>query len=1193
MGSTLTALAWNGSTGGILALDVAGSLNLNSATVSVSGLGFRGAAGRRLTGGTGGGNDFAVASTNNFHAVKGEGIAGTPRYVYNSATDTVVDNGAEGYPGGDHAKGAPGNAGGGGTDGNPAANDQNSGGGGGGNGGAGGLGGNTWNTNLARGGFGGATFAQAANTRFVMGGGGGGGTRNNDTATAAASGGAGGGAVFIRAGQLTGSGTINSNGADAYNNTVQDAAGGGGAGGSVLIWALAGSLTNLTINSKGGRGGDAWHSQPPGTNPGERHGPGGGGGGGFVRTSSAVNAASSATGGAAGQTTTALDNYGATAGANGTVTTGFTSTTIPGAKSGAECAATTAVTMDSFDALNYDKGVLLEWTTGFEVDNLGFNVYREEDGVRTQLNQGLLAGSALLVGPGVNLNSGRSYYWLDPGIKPSQFVQYWIEDVDLNGQTTLHGPVTPHGSEGSLPEFVQAQSLSEQNNHGVPSAQREVWAQAPASDASFQSRFSTMSLSSSVKTTGVQSGKNLGSQWAIAAKPGVKLSVNKDGWYRVMQPDLASAGLNVFADPKFLQLFVDGNEVPIRVNGSTHGRLEPQDSIEFYGTALDTASTDLHVYYLISGSQPGRRISTFSGQSGIASGSTSFLSTVELRERFTYYVALTNGDKENWFGAVVTSTPVIKTLKVTHLATDVSGGADQTALDVVLQGVSSNVGAPVAHLVGVSLNGMQLGNMSFSGRANYSVRFSVPSGLLHEGDNTVTVQSLNGGADVCAIDYIRLTYNHLYTADSNGLRYTASGGESIKIGGFSSNDVRLVDVTDPNDPREIAGAVTPDASGYSFTAAAHDAGSRLLYAFTGGGVPQPAKTAANQPSSWNQAGPGADIVVISNQLFTKSLQPLVDMRTKQRYAVKVVDVEDVYDEFSYGAKSPQAIKDFLSRTRAVWRKVPRYVLLVGDATTDGRNYLGLGNVDFVPTKMVASTFLEAASDDWFADFDDSGLAAMAVGRLPVRTAEDADTVVAKIVRVEQSGTRLDSLLVADRNDGFDFEGTEKAVKDLMPSAWPVQEVLRSQTDDASAKAQIIAGISQGKRIVNYNGHGSNTFWRGNLLTSADTASLTNLTSPSLVVSMTCMTSLFADPFTDSLGEALMKARNGGAFAVWGSSGLREPLSQAVANQELFRQLLGSGGTTIGDAIRKAKASVADMDLRRTWILFGDPVSRLQ
>ena len=65
---------------------------------------------------------------------------------------------------------------------------------------------------------------------------------------------------------------------------------------------------------------------------------------------------------------------------------------------------------------------------------------------------------------------------------------------------------------------------------------------------------------------------------------------------------------------------------------------------------------------------------------------------------------------------------------------------------------------------------------------------------------------------------------------------------------------------------------------------------------------------------------------------------------------------------------------------------PRFALLVGGASADARNFLGLGELDFVPTKLVDTVFLETASDDWFVDADGDGLPAIAVGRLPVRTA---------------------------------------------------------------------------------------------------------------------------------------------------------------------------------------------------------------
>jgi uncharacterized repeat protein (TIGR01451 family) len=336
--SGLTATPWNGRAGGVLVFDVAGPMNLGGATVSVDGLGFRGGAGRQLSGAGGNNTDYRTVSTVDNSASKGEGLAGTPRYTFDSATSTLVDNINEGYPRGSYARGAPGNAGGGGTDGSTTDNSQNSGGGGGGNGGLGGQGGNTWNSNLAVGGFGGATFSNTAN-RLVMGGGGGAGTTNNGTGSLAAglssSGGTGGGIVMVRAGSVSGTGTISANGANGLT-PLNDGGGGAGAGGSVLVVAASGSLTGLSVRARGGRGGDAWPTMAPGGTPGERHGPGGGGGGGFVALSSAAGSLD-VSGGANGITTTANDAYNATVGSTGLSVTTATLDQTPGIDPGTEC----------------------------------------------------------------------------------------------------------------------------------------------------------------------------------------------------------------------------------------------------------------------------------------------------------------------------------------------------------------------------------------------------------------------------------------------------------------------------------------------------------------------------------------------------------------------------------------------------------------------------------------------------------------------------------------------------------------------------------------------------------------------------------------------------------------------------------------------------------------------------------------
>jgi uncharacterized repeat protein (TIGR01451 family) len=320
--SGLTAAGWNGSTGGVLALDVSGALDL-AGTVSVDGLGFRGGAGLLRVGGVGlSAADTAVSATAGADGNKAEGIGGTP-------LGTTAGNG---YPGGDAARGAPGNAGGGGTDAKPSVNSENSGGGGGGNGGTGGDGGNSWNSDQPTGGWGGVGLP-ASGARVFLGGGGGAATANNFPAPAAA-GASGGGIVLVRAGSVTGSGTITAGGADAYQNTPNDGGGGGGAGGAIVVTSASGTLSGATLRANGGMGGDAWHSQPPGAGNISAHGPGGGGGGGWVLTSGAAGS-TSVSGGVNGTTTSADLVYGSTPGTPGHVAA---SGGIPGVAASAECA---------------------------------------------------------------------------------------------------------------------------------------------------------------------------------------------------------------------------------------------------------------------------------------------------------------------------------------------------------------------------------------------------------------------------------------------------------------------------------------------------------------------------------------------------------------------------------------------------------------------------------------------------------------------------------------------------------------------------------------------------------------------------------------------------------------------------------------------------------------------------------------
>ena len=159
----------------------------------------------------------------------------------------------------------------------------------------------------------------------------------------------------------------------------------------------------------------------------------------------------------------------------------------------------------------------------------------------------------------------------------------------------------------------------------------------------------------------------------------------------------------------------------------------------------------------------------------------------------------------------------------------------------------------------------------------------------------------------------------------------------------------------------------------------------------------------------------------------------------------------------------------------------------------------------------------------------------------------------------------------------------------------VQRVYRNlQPSDAVARTNIINAINSGVALVNYSGHGNVDVWTGApIFSSSDALALTNGNKLPLVIVMDCLNGFFISPNLDCLSESLLKAPNGGAVAGFSSSGLTIPIGQHEMGQKLFQLLYSGPPMALGDATRQAKLATIDLDVRRTWILFGDPTMKIR
>jgi hypothetical protein len=838
--------------------------------------------------------------------------------------------------------------------------------------------------------------------------------------------------------------------------------------------------------------------------------------------------------------------------------------------------------------LSADGAAVIAWQTSLEIDNLGFRLYREEaSGERVLITPAIVGGSALFSGA-TPLTAGRSYRWLDR--EGSRAKCYWLEDIDLAGVSTVHGPIAVTASDELAPVggprllaavegAANSQTLARLGSSGRRDATRVVFTTASAAPG------------------------DLSKQWELAGAPAaVRIVVDRAGWYRVTRDRLVAAGFDPGNNLRQLRLFAQGRQQPIHIGSiprssrerPTQGRREGYggDFFEFYGQPLDTPSSGTMTYWLVrQPSEPAKTVDTAPALDG-AIGDLTFARTVERRDRSVYLAALRDETRDNFFGPVIGAEAAEQSIDLDQVG---FAASSQARLQVALQGASL-----VPHRVQVSLNGQLLGAVDFAEMENKTAEFPVAQASLKEGANTIRFAADGGATDVSLVDFVRITYWRPFVAVDDSLAFTGAAGRRLTISGFAHNDIRVVDVTDPKNVLELGVVVTKSGDQYSVQLCPVGAAGqeRMLYAFRASAPLTPASLELDAPSSWNRKTNQADYVIIAHRDLLSAANQLKAYREGQGYSVAVVDVEDAYDEFSYGVKDPAALRALLARTQA-WVTAPRFVLLIGDATQDPRDYLGFGDKDLVPTKWVATVPAKTPSDDWFVDFDDAGFPQLAIGRLPAKTAEEAERMVTKVIGYEsgQAGEWTSKALFVNDDGGadeFTFRGLAENLRAVFPGALSCQSLDLGELGVAGIRANLLSALNQGVGFVGYVGHGSIDVWSEQAIFESDDAlALENGDRLPVFLMFNCLNGFFADVYSESLAEGLLKAPQGGAAVIVASSSLTDPLGQDAFAQALAGQLFGASGLTIGEAVVNAKRGMTDHDIRKSFILFGDPATQVR
>ncbi len=751
--------------------------------------------------------------------------------------------------------------------------------------------------------------------------------------------------------------------------------------------------------------------------------------------------------------------------------------------------------------------------------------------------------------------------------------------------------------------------------------------------------------------------------------PVFKIFIDTPGPYRVSFEDLEGAGLKQPGLPsEGLGLFHKGHPFPVWVEDGGDGIFGPGDWLELLGELPQgwvshiSEDTRYNVYFLRFDADDPLRMTVY--RPGPVDSSQAVVGNPLRRHRhyendflLQRVVPSRNGrPDERWYWAKLShlsGDPFAHTLDTADLAAERGSTVD---LSIELRGWSQprhKSPGMADHRLEVLLNGYEIGAAEWDGTESHLVELTgIAAHWFNAGDNQLTLkiprrilsETGNPLIDVVMLNWIEINYPRLaqvggpaadfrlsetYTGPMRLLTPRTGNPEADDFVLYGRNGSRLIsNSVEPRDDGEWAARVFFPAEG-----------ERSFVTVSPGHIPSPQAIVRERSSRLSATSNRADYIMIAHRRLLTAIQPLATFHRSRGLDVEVVDIQDVYDEFSGGLARPWAMRDFLEHAYHRWQKpAPRFVLLVGDASLNAKDVLvgdgsfpdhvlgatlpdaprapeiesddlkytpydqdtDLINRHLIPTWSYATVLGHAASDNHFADVDgEDDLPDLAIGRLAVVEPAEVTAIIDKTIRYastpEVGPWRRNVVFLTNTLNKFHRQSRWVAGYSAA-AGFKTQEIYPSleEPDNEQYTRQLTESLNEGQLFVHYMGHGGRYIWetgRRDLKQNRDLFSLENLDALAptnrlpVVLSLTCFTAPFDHPHADSLGEKLVRLADRGAIAVIAASQSNGP--SGSWGQVLLDELT-QPGATIGEAMMRAKREIRIPDFVKVYNLLGDP-----